>query len=115
MSEMLSNSKADYRLTLDHKMTFQFATEIEEKIIDALRRYTHVEVDLSKVLEIDLCGLNLLGFLQCFTDKGLVIIATSPAVEQAYGRFITPSCTLKPVRMASSRPLGRGIAARRTA
>jgi hypothetical protein len=96
--------EAGFRLTFDKKMTFEFATELEDKIIDALRRYAHVEVDLSRVLEIDLCGMHLLGLLQCFTGKGLVIVATSPAVEQAYGNFVASSCVAKPAPVASSRP-----------
>lgn len=115
MYNALTTGEAEYRLIFDHKMTFEFVAELEEMIIDALRRYTHVEVDLSRVLEIDLCGMNLLGFLKCFVDKGLVIVATSPAVERAYERLTAPPCTSKSQRVETRRPLARGAASRRNA
>jgi anti-anti-sigma regulatory factor len=68
-------------------MTYEFASEIEEVMLDAMRHYAHVEVDLSKVHEIDICGVHLLGFLENFSGKGLHIVARSPAVEQAYERL----------------------------
>lgn len=116
MNNVLTAGKADFRLTFDKKMTYEFATELEDKIIDALRRYTHVEIDLSRVLEIDLCGIHLLGLLKCFTGKGVVIVATSPAVDQAYEDFVTPpSCVTKPATNAISRTPVRNKSPRRLA
>lgn len=87
MNTIRTNSEAQYRLTFKSKMTFEFASEIEDMILDALRRYTHIEVDLSNVMEIDICGIHLLGLLENFTNKGVEIIATSPAIEKAYERL----------------------------
>lgn len=87
MNTAHKNGEAQYRLTFKSKMTFEFAAEIEDMILDALRRYTHIEVDLSKVEEIDICGVHLLGLLENFSDKGIDIIATSPAIEKAYERL----------------------------
>jgi hypothetical protein len=116
MSKALTIGEAEFRLTFDMKMTYEFATELEDRIIDALRRYTRVEVDLSKVLEIDLCGIHLLGLLKCFTGKGLVIVATSPAVDRAYGNFVSPPpCVVKPAPIATSRTPVRGKTFRRHA
>ncbi len=84
MNSSLNNSNTLFRLTFKSKMTFEFAREIEDMILDALRRYTRIEVDLSKVNEIDICGIHLLGLLETFANKGVAIIATSPAIEKAY-------------------------------
>jgi hypothetical protein len=116
MHKALTTGEAELRLIFDKYMTYEFAAEIEDKIIDALRRYTHVKVDLSRVLKIDLCGIHLLGLLKCFTGKGLVIVATSPAVDQAYENFITPPpCVVKPAPVASRRTTVRSKASRRHA
>ena len=116
MHKALTAGEAEFRLTFGNKMTYEFAAELEDKIIDALRRYTHFEVDLSRVLEIDLCGSHLLGLLKCFTDKGLVIVATSPAVDRAYESFVAPPpCAAKPAPIASSRKPVRSKAVRRLA
>jgi hypothetical protein len=86
MNNSLNNGKAQFLLIFKSKMTFEFAGEIEDMILDALRRYTHIQVDLSKVSEIDICGIHLLGLLESFANKGVEIIATSPAIEKAYER-----------------------------
>jgi hypothetical protein len=86
MNNSLNNGKAQFLLTFKSKMTFEFAGEIEDMILDALRRYKHIQVDLSKVSEIDICGIHLLGLLESFANKGVEIIATSPTIEKAYER-----------------------------
>lgn len=101
MDNALAAGEADFRLTFDKQMTFAFATELEDRILDALRRYKHVEVDLSKVKEVDLYGAHLLGLLQSFFGKGLVLIGTSPAVDKAYRQFLAPSCVAKAARPAN--------------
>ena len=102
MDNALTAGEADFRLTFDKQMTFAFAAELEDLILDALRRYKHIEVDLSKVKEIDLYGAHLLGLLQSFFGKGMVLVGTSPAVDKAYRRFLSPLCTAQ-----SSRPSSR--------
>lgn len=84
MNDTLTNAPPPFRLTFKSKMTFEFSGEIEDMILDALRRYRHVQVDLSKVNEIDICGVHLLGVLDNFADKGIEVIATSPAIKNAY-------------------------------
>jgi hypothetical protein len=101
MDNALAAGEADFRLTFDKQMTFAFATELEDRILDALRRYKHVEVDLSKVKEVDLYGAHLLGLLQSFFGKGLVLIGTSPAVDKAYRQFLAPICIAKAPRPAN--------------
>ena len=100
MDNALTAGEADFRLTFDKQMTFAFAAEHEDTILDALRRYKHIEVDLSKVMEIDLYGAHLLGLLQSFFGKGLVLVETSPAVDKAYRRFLAPLRLAKSARSA---------------
>ncbi|MFZ2852803.1 MAG: STAS domain-containing protein [Rhodocyclaceae bacterium] len=71
--------EAGFQLKLDGKMTYEFYRELEDKVIDAMRRHKNLEVDLSGVEEVDLCGLHLIGLLQSVGH----IVATSPAVDQA--------------------------------
>lgn len=78
------------RLVFDGSMTFAYARELEDSIINAMRRYERLEIDLSGVREIDILGIHLLGLLQSFGD-GARIIARSPVVQQAYDRLLTPS------------------------
>jgi hypothetical protein len=82
-----NNDNPQFRLIFKSKMTFEHSSEIEDMILDALRRYTHIEVDLSNVREIDICGVHLLGLLENFANKGVSIIATSPAIEKAHERL----------------------------
>ena len=72
-------------------LTFEFERELEDKIIDALRRYTRFEVDLSGVREIDLCGIHLLGVLKSVGGEQVEVIETSPAVQQAYSKLLKPT------------------------
>jgi anti-anti-sigma regulatory factor len=87
MSNAIDTGESGSLLKFNGKMTYEFASEIEEVMLDAMRHYPHVEVDLSKVDEIDGCGIHLLGFLENFSAKGLHIIASSRAVEEAYERL----------------------------
>jgi ABC-type transporter Mla MlaB component len=69
---------------LDGKMTYEFYRELEERVANAIRRDQSLEIDLSEVVEIDLCGLHLIGVLQ----SAGVIVATSPVVEKASRRLL---------------------------
>lgn len=73
-----------FRLKFEGKMTFDVWKDLEARVIDAMRRYKHLEVDLSGVQEIDLCGLHLVGLLRTVGT----IVATSPAVEQSSRRLL---------------------------
>jgi anti-anti-sigma regulatory factor len=76
---------AKFRLKFDGNMTHAHYRELEDRIIDAMRRYKNLEVDLSGVEEIDLCGLHLIGLLQSVAT----IVATSPVVAQASARLLS--------------------------
>lgn len=71
------------RLVFAGQVTFAFARELEDRIIDALRRYTRFEVDLSAISEIDLCGLHLLRVLDTVGGDNVKTVADSSLVEQA--------------------------------
>jgi len=88
MGHLLTTDGAVCRLTFKGKMTFEVARELEEGILGAMHRYRHLEVDLSGVDEIDLCGIHLLGLMQKIGGKEVVIVANSPVVEQASGRLL---------------------------
>ena len=64
-------------------MTCNNSREIENRIINAMRQHPQLNVDLSGVEEIDLCGIHLLGVLQSFGGEAVHIIATSPTVDAA--------------------------------
>ncbi|WP_157651156.1 hypothetical protein [Dechloromonas denitrificans] len=68
-------------LVFEGKMTCKFAREIENSIIDMMRRHPKINVDLSRVHEIDRCGVHLLSVLKSFGGEAVKIIATSPEVE----------------------------------
>lgn len=88
MSHTATTDEAACRLIFEGKMTFEFSRELEDRIISAMRRHQCLEVDLSGVHEIDLCGIHLLGLLQNFGGKKVTIVATSPVVEQAASRLL---------------------------
>lgn len=71
------------RLTFDGSMTIDFANELEDRIIDAMRQHRRLEVDLSGVREIDLCGVHLIRLLQTVGGKDVDFVATSPVVDHA--------------------------------
>ena len=79
MNNLPQSRDPAFLLKFDGKMTYAFHQELEEKVIDAMRRYSRLELDLSEVTEIDPCGLHLVGLLL----SGGVIVATSNVVEQA--------------------------------
>jgi len=68
-------------------MTCNNSREIENRIINAMRQHPQLNVDLSGVEEIDLCGIHLLGVLQSFGGEAVHIIATSPTVDAALMRL----------------------------
>lgn len=75
------------RLVFEGDLTMEFAREMEDRIIDALRRYTQFEVDLSGVSDIDICGIHLLGVLDAVAGSQVTVLERSPAVERAYERL----------------------------
>ncbi|MFZ4539577.1 STAS domain-containing protein [Propionivibrio sp.] len=85
MNSLLQPNESPFQLKLEGKMTYEFYRELEDRVIDAMRRYKNLEVDLSEVSEIDLCGIHLIGLLQ---SAGR-IVAVSPVVEEASKRLFT--------------------------
>jgi hypothetical protein len=79
MQSSLQSGETAFNLKFDGKMTGEFYRQFEDRLIDAMQRYKRLEIDLSGVSEIDLCGIRLIGLLK---NVG-VIVATSPVVEQA--------------------------------
>lgn len=84
----LIDNKGVCRLVFDGSLTHEFAGELDDRIVEALRRCTRFEVDLSGVKEIDLCGLHLLRMLESVAGENLTTLATSPVVEQAQKRLL---------------------------
>ncbi|MGP1609068.1 MAG: hypothetical protein ACTS5G_00075 [Burkholderiales bacterium] len=74
------------RLVFDGAMTRPHSREMEDRIIDSMRRYPRLDVDLSGVTELDLCGVHLLGVLRSFGEKMIRIVGASPLVEEALAR-----------------------------
>lgn len=89
MKITLAKGDSVCRLTFAGKMTLAHSEQLEDALIDAMRRYTKLEVDLSGVREIDHCGLHLLGLLHSIAGKEVAIVANSPIVEQASRRLLT--------------------------
>ena len=88
MNITLVGSNKRCRLTFAGDMTLEHSAELEDRIIDAMRRYEHLEVDLSGVNGIDYCGIHMLGLLHSVGGKAVDIVATSPVVEQALRRLL---------------------------
>lgn len=68
-------------------LTFESAREMEDRIIDALRRYTRFEIDLAGVREIDVCGIHLLGILETVAGNAVEVSRNSLIVQRAYERL----------------------------
>lgn len=77
------------RLVFDGSMTFTHARELEDRVIEAMRRYEHLEIDLGGVEEIDIFGIHLLGLLQGVGGNDASIVSASPVVEQASARLLS--------------------------
>lgn len=84
MEDKSQASGASFRLKIVGKMTYESYRELEDRIIDAMRRHKSLEIDLGEVNEVDLCGLHLVGLL----NHVGVICASSPVIEQAARRLL---------------------------
>lgn len=71
------------RMVIDGRMTSQFSRQIEDRLIDAMRRHPRIELDLSGVEEIDRSGVNHLRQLKRLGGNGIAIVASSPVIEHA--------------------------------
>ncbi len=98
MDNTQSPCGSSFRLTLEGSMTMDFADALEDKIIAAMRQHKNLEVDLSGVREIDLCGIHLINLLRAVGGKAVKFVATSPIVERAVKGLLTlPSCARSPI------------------
>lgn len=88
MSITLIDHRSYCRLVFEGSLTFEFARELEDRIIEALRRYTCFEIDLSGIREIDLCGIHLLGILDTIAGDHARIVGHSPVVERAKAHLL---------------------------
>ncbi|HJV25607.1 MAG TPA: STAS domain-containing protein [Aromatoleum sp.] len=77
------------RLVFEGDMTLEFSNEMEDRILGAMRRRKPVQVDLSAVEEIDLCGLHMLGMMQTMGKDKMDIVATSPAVDRRFRTLLS--------------------------
>lgn len=66
---------------IEGSMTSQHSREIEDFIINMMRLYSCLKVDISAVNEIDRCGLHLLSMLKNFGGDRVDIFSTSPVVN----------------------------------
>lgn len=87
MNIKINGGRDNCDLALEGAMTHRHSRYIEDTIIDSMRRYPHLNVDLSGVSEIDLCGIHLLGVLRSFGDNTVRIVAASPLVEAALAKL----------------------------
>lgn len=92
--------EAIFRLKFDGKMTYEYYRELEAKVLDAMQAKKRLEIDLSEVTEIDLCGLHLVGLLQ----SAGAIVATSPVVADTSRRLLT---TLHSAALGRAKRKGR--------
>lgn len=85
MAENKSKNSGHCRYAIEGDMTIYRATELKEALMDRIAQYQEVDVDLSKVAEIDSAGLQLmvLAKLEASThSKVLRFDGHSPAVME---------------------------------
>ncbi len=76
---------ASNRLVLSDNLTIYQALDIKSRLLGALEGYSGLELDLSRVGEIDTAGIQLLILAKreaARQGKSLAIVAHSPAVSQ---------------------------------
>lgn len=91
MNISVVGSESDCRLVFEGAMTHEFSRQMEDRVIDLMRRHRCLKIDLAAVEEIDLFGIHLIGVLQNLGGCSVDIVAASPAVERALSRLLTPS------------------------
>lgn len=83
MELMLIGNTDGCRLVIGGRVTQENLARLEAGIIDTMRRYTRVEVDLAGVHEIDCRGIRLIGLMQNLGGEAVRIVAASPAYQDA--------------------------------
>lgn len=88
MDIKLIDGERECRMVIAGQVTEQYSAQLEAGILNAMRRYPHLTVDLSGVAEIDRFGIRLLKLMQDLGGKEVDIVATSPAVDRASGAHL---------------------------
>jgi hypothetical protein len=70
-------------MNFEGSMIYKNSRAAERFIVDMVRRQRHLKVDLSKVQEVDRCGMHLLAMIKSFGTELFEIVATSPVVDIA--------------------------------
>jgi anti-anti-sigma factor len=73
------------RLAIDRDMTIYHAEALKSELMDKLEHHQVIELDLSRIAEIDTAGIQLLMLAKRESmkqDKALRIVAHSPAVSE---------------------------------
>jgi len=104
MNITLDGGAASCCLKFEGAMTHRFLRAMEDRIIDCMRRYPHIDIDLTGVSEIDDYGTRLLAVLRSFGEEVIRIVAASPVVEA--------TLLQTPWTPASRRSCGQGKVAR---
>lgn len=84
------------RLGFYGALTLATCQRFEKKVIGALKRQQHLELDLSGINEIDLYGIHLLDLLQRTAPSKIVVVASSSTVEGAKQHLFTSACAPAP-------------------
>lgn len=87
MNIILNDGAACCCLIFEGAMTHRFLRTMEDRIIDCMRRYPQIDVDLTGVSEIDVYGARLLAVLRGFGEEVIRIVAASPVVEAALSQI----------------------------
>lgn len=90
--EFATNTTTDgaIRLTVDGDLTIYHANEIKQRLIDEIRDGAVLELDLSRVGEMDTAGFQILALAKRESlklDHSLRIIGHSPAVREVIEFF----------------------------
>lgn len=91
MNISVVGDESDCCLVFEGAMTHEFSRQMEDRVIDLMRRHRCFKIDLSGVEQIDLFGIHLIGVLQNLGGRSVDIVAASPAVERALAHLLTPT------------------------
>ncbi len=96
------------RLVIQEDLTIYHALELKQKLLEALAAEQALELDLSRVTEIDTAGLQLLILAKReagVLGKALAIVAHSPSVRQTIDFCNLATYFADPVLIPASHPL----------
>ncbi len=82
-----SNPKPSNSMAIEGELTIYTVSELKEKLLASLLSHDELELDLSKVDEIDGAGLQLLVMVKkeaAILDKALRFIGHSPVVLELF-------------------------------